>query len=207
MVDNMSESEDEAMADRILGLDDERRGVIKLPVLKRYIAYAKTFTPTIPDDVNELLKEYYIEKRQQKKGDVGIQLSPRQLEALERLTVAKARSRLSDEATREDAMYVMKLFDVFLSETCRDPYTGEIDIDLLHNVPSSLRKQSELVPGVAEMLMEQDEEGRDFVLRKPLEKWLVQNWNVNALRAKQVVEMAIKKDLIWCPYVDRVKVN
>ena len=55
----------------------------------------------------------------------------RQLEALVRLTEARSRVALRDEATVEDAEAAIKLLRRSLQEVGIDPETGEFDIDVL----------------------------------------------------------------------------
>ena len=64
-------------------------------------------------------------------GGAAIAITARQLEALVRLTEARSRVALRDEATVEDAEAAIKLLRRSLEEVGIDPETGAFDIDVL----------------------------------------------------------------------------
>ena len=66
---------------------------------------------------------------QEDKGLKAVPISPRQLEALVRLSEASAKIRLDDKVTRKDARRAIELLHYCLSQVGLDPETGKIDID------------------------------------------------------------------------------
>ena len=62
-------------------------------------------------------------------GIKAIPISPRQLEALVRLSEASAKVRLSDKVTKEDAKKAIELIEYCLMQVGLDRETGKIDID------------------------------------------------------------------------------
>lgn len=211
MCDDATPAEDESMVDHILGITPTDAGSISLQELKRFISYAKTVNPEVPVEVKNVLKDYYLAKRG-KGGTSGIQVTPRQLEALERLTEASARLHLRGTATESDANLAVKLFDIYLEGTWRDPYTGEVDISESLGIPSgSIRKQAQAVPTVVQAMIAEglghvDVSGREYVLRRDLVDRLVKA-GLSSERSQEVVEAAIKMDYVWSPRWDRVMVE
>ncbi len=127
---------DEEMAKFILNLHQNPKGgvpEIKSGLLRKYLAYAKqNITPKLSDSAIAEIKEYYIKMRStsSREGDVRrVPISPRQLEALVRLTEASAKVRLADKATKKDARRAVSILHYCLAQIGVDPETGEIDID------------------------------------------------------------------------------
>ena len=207
-LDEVNAERDRKMADRILQLDDVEHGKhLELAELRSYIAYAKRFNPSLPTPVKERLRDYFTEKRGQQQPDAGLFITPRQLESLERMTEARARMHLREEALMEDADAAIEMFEIFINETCHDPYTGKVDVDMIGGIPKSLRDQSNRVPLVLELMLGDLNGSRDYVYLSALEEWLMEHWNVPEQRARDVVGLAISKDLIWQPYMDHVKLS
>lgn len=63
------------------------------------------------------------------KGVPPIAITPRQLEALVRLSEARAKMRLSDVVSYDDAAGAVNLMRVSLDKLARDTETGKLDID------------------------------------------------------------------------------
>jgi replicative DNA helicase Mcm len=104
--------------------------------IRKYIAYAKQrCRPKLTDSAIEKIQSYYIHMRNKTDTDEAtfkaIPISPRQLEALVRISEAYAKVRLSDKVTKKDAENAIKLLAYCMSEVGVDPDTGKIDIDLL----------------------------------------------------------------------------
>jgi replicative DNA helicase Mcm len=75
--------------------------------LRKYIFHAQQIKPEIPEDINEKITDWFVEKRQ--KPDTH--LNYRQYEAIRRLSQASAKSRLSTIVTQEDVDRAINLFD------------------------------------------------------------------------------------------------
>jgi len=128
---------DEKMAGHILDLHQRpemEEPEIPTNLLRKYFAYAKqTSKPKLTDGALEEIKTYYVEMRNKEVGEESaaraIPISPRQLEALVRLSEASAKARLSTKVTRKDAKRAIDLLHYCLSQIGIDPETGKIDID------------------------------------------------------------------------------
>jgi len=134
-----NEVKDEMLAKHILNLHqtpDMGEPDIPTKFLRKYIAYAKQkCKPKLTDSAMEEIQRYYIHMRNATGAEEGalraIPISPRQLEALVRLSEASAKVRLSEKVTKKDAQRATDLLHFCLSEVGVDPETGKIDIDLI----------------------------------------------------------------------------
>lgn len=127
---------DEKMAQFILTLHQNpnmENPEIGSEMLRKYIAYARQhFSPILTDSALQEIKEYYLKMRgtSSREGEIRrIPISPRQLEALVRLSEASAKVRLSNRVTKKDAKRAVDLLHHCLSQIGIDPETGEMDID------------------------------------------------------------------------------
>lgn len=141
------EKKDEQLATHILNLHqspETKEQEIDTKFLKKYIGYTKRkINPKLTDGAIEEIKKYYLKMRASGGAEEGIKtipISPRQLEALVRLSEANARIRLSNEVTRKDAKRGINLLEYSLIEVGFDRETGKIDIDrIATGVPASTR--------------------------------------------------------------------
>jgi len=130
------EKKDGQLASHILNLHQSpnvQEPDVDTPLLKKYIGYAKRkINPKLTDGAIEEIKKYYLKMRASGAGEEGIRaipISPRQLEALVRLSEANARIRLSNEVTRKDSKKAITLLEYSLMDVGFDRETGKIDID------------------------------------------------------------------------------
>ncbi len=148
---------DTKMATHILALHqapDIDLPEIPTKLLKKYFAYARQrINPKLTDGAMEEIKNYYIEMRTRELGEEAairaIPISPRQLEALVRLSEASARIRLSDKVLRKDAKKAVDLLHHCLSEIGIDQTTGKIDIDkIVTGITASQRGHIVTIKGI-----------------------------------------------------------
>ncbi len=107
--------------------------VINDELLKKYVAYAKSFSPILTDEAKETIANEYAKIRT-KKADQKIPINARNLEGIVRLAEAHAKLRLSNTVNRKDVMVAFELLNEFLG-------TIGFDIDTL-TVPSDLRNDA-----------------------------------------------------------------
>lgn len=211
MVDRSDEDFDTAMANRILGLDDgEAEEIIDFDLLRKYIIYAKRLNPVLTKEAKEMIRDFFIEKRQQKKNDSeGTRITPRQLEAFPRLMQARARLHLRSEATVEDFDEVLKLFNIYINEVYRDPATGQIDFDIAHDIPTSKRNMIKRTPMLFDLMVENGlghtlDGGDSYVVREEFEKYMVRSWSIDIIQAREVMESALVSDYLCNPFLNRI---
>lgn len=112
LLDKPNEEYDTKVAKRILDLSDEALdGKLTRPVsidlFRKYLIYSKQFTPRLTDEVKDYLTKEYIHIR----TDGYSSITPRQLEALKRLTQSAARVQLRNECTLDNAKLAVTLFN------------------------------------------------------------------------------------------------
>lgn len=78
--------------------------------LRKYIAYARQYVrPRVSEAAKSVLKEFYLDLRQRQEKLGNIPIFFRTLEALIRLTAARAKVELRENATESDAMDVVEI--------------------------------------------------------------------------------------------------
>jgi len=137
----------------------EFKSSIDPELMRKYIVYARKFcNPILSPSAREEIKNYYLSKRKMS-GDQAesIAITPRQLEAIIRLSEASARIRLSDRITNEDVERAKNLMDYFLNQTT--VINGVPDIDTLMTGVSS--KERKAVPKLIDIISELDSSSPD----------------------------------------------
>jgi replicative DNA helicase Mcm len=212
MPDIVNPENDEQITDTILQLNQEdKKKHISLTTLKRYIIYSKRIYPTIPEEVKERLKKFFLEKRSDTDNNTGLQISFRQLESLERACEAYARAHLRETVTMEDAEATIKLFEIYVRATWTDPFTGKIDMNVYEGIPAASRQQqADYVPNIIEHMYRDgkgvcDALGELFVRRGDLIKELERLGQLDTFIANKVLDLAIEKDLVWG--IDKIKIK
>ena len=121
------------------------------------------------------MKEFYVKLRNSNKNEnAPIPISPRQLEALMRLSQASAKIRLSNKVEEEDANRAIGLLTYSLSQVGIDPDTGELDIDMIQTgVPKSKRDKMELMLDIIKKVKAKYNEVNIEVLVEHLEEYKI----------------------------------
>ena len=98
--------------------NSSKKSPIDRILLRKYIAYSKRIKPTLSAEAVTAMKNYFVAVRKTCTSDNKVlSFSFRQFEALKRLTLARARSLLKEEADISDVTAMKRLFDVFLKDT------------------------------------------------------------------------------------------
>lgn len=104
--------------------------VFERDFLKKYIVYArKTCFPMLSPRASEMIKKFYVDKRASTAKQGTVSITPRQLEALVRLSEASARVRLSDRVDEQDVERAERLMESFLNQTT--VVNGIPDVDII----------------------------------------------------------------------------
>ena len=128
-------------------------------LLRKYIAYARAnCKPRLTEEAGKKLEEFYVELRSKAaRPDSPVPITPRQLEALIRLSEAHAKMRLSDVVTEKDADAAIDLMMQFLKSAGIDVETGEIDIDVvMTGKPKSQRERMALLWDVLKRMLKEN---------------------------------------------------
>lgn len=104
-------SSDLPLHERLKLTDQAHFDALSTEVLRKYVMYArKTCFPTLSPEACSELYNFYAELRLTRKGVDSVPVTTRQLEALIRLTQARARLELCNIATIEHARDVLAIF-------------------------------------------------------------------------------------------------
>nr|WP_245521916.1 hypothetical protein [Staphylothermus hellenicus] len=133
-------TKDTLLAKHILDIHtdyEKAKPLIDTQLLKKYISYARRYIrPKLTQDAKKLLLDFYVNMRlsglkASKEGPPAIAMTPRQLEALIRLSEAHAKMALKTKATIEDAEEAIRLMYYSLRKVGYDVKSGRLDIDLV----------------------------------------------------------------------------
>jgi len=134
--DRPDKEADAKLSDHILQLHMEAYNygdeIIPPDILRKYLAYCKRIVPRLTPEATERIKSFFLQLRgSSQEANAPIPITPRHLESLIRLSVARARVMLRDEVTVEDAEAAIRLMDYSLRTAGLDVSTGKIDVDIL----------------------------------------------------------------------------
>jgi len=120
--------------------------------LTKYINYSKRITPIPSDESIQKINSFYLDLRKQSVESIAI--TPRQLEALYRLSEASARVRLSEQILLSDAERAIDIFHYFISKVGMDRETGRFDYDVIsmgksHSQHERMRIMLEIIQKLA----------------------------------------------------------
>ena len=140
LADIPDEEEDKRKSAHILDLHQRRtlpgEPPLSFDILKKYVAYARQRpAPSLSSEAIQRLQEFYLQLRRgvqrpgKGSGPSPIPITPRQLEALVRLSEARARMALRNEVLLEDSVAAIHLLEATMREMALDLETGALDID------------------------------------------------------------------------------
>lgn len=126
----------------VLSLDENRtlsedlkvpRGMnfdpIPAQLFTKYIGYARKYVhPRLTTDGATVLQQFYKELRQSRHSSDSTPVTTRQLESLIRLTEARARLELREEATEQDAKDIVEVMKYSMYDTFTDEF-GIVDFE------------------------------------------------------------------------------
>ena len=166
MMDRPQEETDLATAKHIFKTRKKRektRGTIPLDILRKYIAYSRARpAPKMSNEAEQKLEQFYIGMRKQAYDtEAPIPITVRQLESLIRLSEARARARLSDTVTVEDADRVINLMTYCLKSVYIDPESGQMDVDWI--VAGTTKTKRDRARTIKEIIIDLEKEHGDKV--------------------------------------------
>ncbi len=197
---------DSEMSSHILQLHRARHGSEEAPFqpdfLRKYISYAKRIVPTLTPDAVKELQDFYLKMRGTTGREAAVAITPRQLEALVRLSEARARAFLRDQVTVEDAKSAVKIMTYALLDVGVDVKTGKIDIDtIMTGRPATVR---DTLGRVIDIVRELERETGD-VDEKILIAAIVDKDKVTDGEARRFVGQLIKEGMLYSPKEGRLK--
>jgi replicative DNA helicase Mcm len=148
MRDEADEARDERLAKKIISQIRKKDYDVPPPVdfdfLKKYIAYAKSLQPEITEEVGKIIQKKYIEVRCLYSGPDKVPITPRWLESLIRISIARARCLLHQRVTDDDVRRALDLIDRTIKTAAMDPKTKQIDLGILEGKPLAYRENMEV---------------------------------------------------------------
>jgi replicative DNA helicase Mcm len=142
--DQPTPAEDERLASHILAVHAKRSYTTPPPIefslLKKYLTYAKRVSPSLTKAAQDRLREYYLELRKSSGGEESIPPTPRTLEAMIRISTARARVLLRDEVTEEDALAAIALMNRMVEDVLTDASTKKTDFGIQLGKPAGETK-------------------------------------------------------------------
>ncbi len=180
---------------------EELKPKIPLDLLRKYIAYARqNVFPRLTEEAAEEIKKFYLKLRSKAQafgeGVRPIPISPRQLEALIRLSEAVARIKLKEKVEKEDVEVAIELMRYYLREVGMDPETGMIDIDrVMTGIPAKKRDKIAKIISIIERLSE------EFGGSAPVDEILkeAELENIDASEARRILDELKRKGEIFEP--------
>ncbi|MEA2033636.1 MAG: minichromosome maintenance protein MCM [Euryarchaeota archaeon] len=162
-------------------------------LLRKYVAWSKrNVFPVMSEEAKSKFLEFYIGLRRQGYDDeeAPVPVTARQLEALIRLGEAKARTRLSDKITVEDAECVIEVVNYCLKHVFTDPETDKLDVDWINAGTTKTRRDR--ARSIKAIITELEAEHGDEV---PIEDVLdiAEEEGMDRDKAEEVIE-AMKRD-------------
>ncbi|CAI9729774.1 DNA helicase MCM8-like [Octopus vulgaris] len=105
----------------------EKIDLIPPQLFRKYVGYARKYVhPKIGKEAASVIQKFYLDLRRQHHSRDSTPITTRQLESLIRLTEARARAELREEATKEDAEDVIAIMKYSMKETYSDEF-GMLD--------------------------------------------------------------------------------
>ena len=158
--DAIDETKDANLADALLNRDfilDESE-ILDVDLFKKYITWVKgNCFPVLSSDAKVLLREFYVNTRQEASHtDDGKPITARDLKALERLTIARAKCENRSTATVNDAIEAIEIYSDALSglglrpETAGELYgvKSEDELSVISDMELMIRNNIDIEGGV-----------------------------------------------------------
>ncbi|CAH8570803.1 unnamed protein product [Schistosoma haematobium] len=147
------------LSQRLELLVGERIDYIPPVLLRKYIMYSRKYVmPCLSNEAAITLRDFYLELRKHRHSRDTFPVTLRQLESLIRLTQARARAELREEATKQDALDVCQLMQStglgsgFITGTPANVSLSEMN-NLLNTTLSKRINSSSTGPGAAKRLL------------------------------------------------------
>ncbi|XP_002156618.2 DNA helicase MCM8 [Hydra vulgaris] len=126
-------NEDKPLIERLKIDKNESFDALPPQLLRKYIQYARKYVhPELSQDAVKVLQDFYLNLRNARQDSNSMPITTRQLEALIRLTEARARLELRENATAQDARDVIEIMKSSLIDTLTNEH-GSLDYSRSQN--------------------------------------------------------------------------
>ncbi|MHA1637954.1 MAG: minichromosome maintenance protein MCM [Candidatus Thorarchaeota archaeon] len=210
LVDTVEASKDRELAQFILSMHRIQRSEtspITPPVspefLKKYIGYAQRYViPQLTVEATEVIENFYVDLRKSAEGGAPVPITARQLEALVRLSEARARMALRSKVTKEDAQAAVHLMEESLRMVALDRITGKIDIDRLVSKMSAAQRSSS--DTILKAMRDMEAEGTSTVNEDQLIE-RVGSMGLSKERAEEVIKKLVAEGILFNPSQGKIR--
>ena len=172
---------------------------IESDLLRKYVAWSKrNVFPVMSEGARRRFLEFYIGLRRQGYEDeeAPVPVTARQLEALIRLGEARARARLSDEITEEDADRVINIVTYCLKRVFVDPETGRLDTDWV--TVGITKTKRDRARSIREIIKDMEREyGEEVPLEEVLD--LAEEEGMEREKAEEIIEVMKRDGILFSP--------
>ena len=198
---------DGKMSEHILALHRTRATPEEVPLtprmFRKYVSYAHRIEPVLTEEAARELKDFYLKMRSTSTtAESPIAITPRQLEALIRLSECRARSFLRDKVAVEDTDAVIRLMTIALQDVGIDTTTGKMDIDvIMTGKPKSLRDRMQSILGTVAIL----ERETGTVQESRLYEELLKKAELTEAEARTLVNQLIRDGILYSPKPGHLK--
>jgi replicative DNA helicase Mcm len=178
---------------------------IPADLLTKYVAWSKrNVFPVMTEEAKKKFLEFYVGLRRQGYEDeeAPVPVTARQLEALIRLGEARARARLSDKITLEDAERVINIVTYCLKRVFVDPETGRLDVDWV--AVGTTKTRRDRGKSIREIIKELEKEyGEDVPVEEVLD--LAEEDGMEREKAEEIIEIMKRDGILFSPVSGIIK--
>src|SRR5438876_549364 len=130
-----------AATEETQGLEEPYTPYFSPEFLRKFVAYAKRIYPVMTEDAMGIIEKKYLDiRRTGETAGSSVPITPRQLEAIIRLSEAGARLRLSEAVTADDAERAVHIVEYWMGKVAGEE--GRFDIDIIQTgISQSQREQ------------------------------------------------------------------
>src|SRR5438445_671949 len=130
-----------AATEETQGLEEPYTPYFSPEFLRKFVAYAKRIYPVMTEDAMGIIEKKYLDiRRTGEAAGSSVPITPRQLEAIIRLSEAGARLRLSEAVTADDAERAVRIVEYWMGKVAGEE--GRFDIDIIQTgISQSQREQ------------------------------------------------------------------
>ncbi len=168
-------------------------------LVRKYVAWSKrNVFPVMTREAHNKFLAFYIGLRRQGYEDeeAPVPVTARQLEALIRLGEARARARLSDKITAEDAERVINVVTYCLRRVFVDPETGKLDADWI--TVGTTKTRRDRARSIRETIKELEKEyGEEVPIEEVLD--LAEEEGMEREKAEEIIEVMKKEGILYSP--------
>jgi replicative DNA helicase Mcm len=193
---------DSKMSEHMLKLHAKETPPVESPItpglLRKYIAYARSnIKPALTSEAMERLKEFYLEMRAASEGEGSpIAITARQLEALVRISEARAKAALRNVVLPEDAEAAINIMKRSLEEVGIDVSSKKFDIDII--MVGKPRSVQDKLRAILSTIIDMEKES-GIVSRADLLEKLSSEYGISRSEAEKLIQQMIREGTLYEP--------